>query len=79
MLGLVAPYDHVKNDASCSLRPETATRNMARAIPASVMVCPFLLPGRVVCLSSWNRGTVGTVACRESARGKRWSQGSRPE
>ena len=26
----------VKNDASCSRRPLTATRNMARAIPASV-------------------------------------------
>jgi hypothetical protein len=26
----------VKNDGSCSLRPETATRNMARAIPPSV-------------------------------------------
>ena len=26
----------VKNDASCSRRPDTATRNMARAIPASV-------------------------------------------
>jgi integrase len=26
----------VKNDASCSLRPETATRNMARAMPPSV-------------------------------------------
>jgi integrase len=26
----------VKNDASSSLRPDTATRNMARAIPASV-------------------------------------------
>jgi hypothetical protein len=27
----------VKNDASCSLRPDTATRNMARAIPLSVL------------------------------------------
>src|SRR5215213_2206708 len=26
----------VKNDASCSRRPDTATRNMARAIPPSV-------------------------------------------
>jgi hypothetical protein len=26
----------VKNDASCSLRPDTATRNIARAIPPSV-------------------------------------------
>jgi hypothetical protein len=26
----------VKNDASCSLRPDTATRNMARAMPPSV-------------------------------------------
>jgi hypothetical protein len=26
----------VTNDGSCSLRPETATRNMARAIPLSV-------------------------------------------
>src|SRR5215218_2927416 len=26
----------VKNDASCSRRPDTATRNTARAIPASV-------------------------------------------
>jgi hypothetical protein len=25
----------VKNDASCSRRPDTATRNMARAIPLS--------------------------------------------
>src|SRR5215217_7589395 len=58
----------VKNEASCFRRPDTATRNMARAIPpsvcrssgssvrlpakltlASVMVCPFLLPGRAVC------------------------------
>ena len=28
----------VKNDASCSLRPDTATRNMARAMPPSVKV-----------------------------------------
>jgi hypothetical protein len=26
----------------------------------------------------WTRGTVDTVACRESTRGKRWSQRSRP-
>jgi hypothetical protein len=26
----------VKNDASCSRLPETATRNMARAMPSSV-------------------------------------------
>ena len=26
----------VKNDASCSRRPDTATRNMARAMPPSV-------------------------------------------
>ncbi|HEX2288850.1 MAG TPA: hypothetical protein VHH53_01305 [Pseudonocardiaceae bacterium] len=26
----------MKNDASCSRRPDTATRNMARAIPDSV-------------------------------------------
>jgi hypothetical protein len=26
----------VKNDGSCSRRPETATRNMARAMPLSV-------------------------------------------
>ena len=36
MLGLVPPDDHGENDASWSLRPDTATRNMARAIPASV-------------------------------------------
>src|SRR4029453_13925069 len=36
VLGLVAPHDHVKNDASCSRRPDTATRNMARAMPPSV-------------------------------------------
>jgi hypothetical protein len=36
VLGLVAPDDHVKNEGSCSLRFDTATRNLARAIPASV-------------------------------------------
>jgi hypothetical protein len=36
MLGLVPPTITVKNDASCSRRPDTATRNMARAMPPSV-------------------------------------------
>jgi hypothetical protein len=36
MLGLVAQTMMVKNDASCSRRPDTATRNIARAMPASV-------------------------------------------
>ena len=36
VLGLVAHTSTVKNDASCSLRPDTATRNLARAIPPSV-------------------------------------------
>src|SRR5215216_3244194 len=33
-------------------------------------------PGGLPC--PWNRGTVDTVACRKAARGKRWSQRSRP-
>src|SRR5512132_3286198 len=33
-------------------------------------------PGGLSC--PWNRGTVDTVACRESTRGKRQSQRSRP-
>jgi hypothetical protein len=36
MLGLVAPQMTVKNDGSCSRRPDTATRNIARAMPPSV-------------------------------------------
>jgi hypothetical protein len=32
VLGLVATHDQVKNDATRSRRPDTATRNMARAI-----------------------------------------------
>ena len=40
--------------------------------------CPFLLPGRAVCPSSWNRGPVDAVACRGTTRGKWWSQRSRP-
>jgi hypothetical protein len=36
MLGLVAPHITVKNDGSCSRRPDTATRNTAQAIPLSV-------------------------------------------
>lgn len=43
----------------------------AKLTAASVMVCPFLLPGRAVCPSSWNRGPVDAVACQETARGKR--------
>jgi hypothetical protein len=86
----------VKNDGSCSRRPDTATRNLVRAIPpsvertsgssvrlpakltlASVMVLPPVAwPGGLPC--PWNRGTVDTVACRESTRGKRRSQRSRP-
>jgi hypothetical protein len=34
-------------------------------------------PGGLPC--PWNRGTVDSVACRESPRGKRWSQRSRPD
>src|SRR5215218_8079128 len=87
----------VKNDASCSRRPDTATRNTARAIPpsvcrssgssvrlpakltlASVMTLPSWIawPGGLPC--PWNRGTVDTVACQQSPRGKRLSQRSRP-
>src|SRR5215208_7120577 len=33
-------------------------------------------PGGLPC--PWNRGTVDTVACQETAGGKRWSQRSRP-
>src|SRR5215211_7437788 len=33
-------------------------------------------PGGLPC--PWTRGTVDTVACRKAARGKRWSQRSRP-
>jgi Transposase IS116/IS110/IS902 family len=51
----------------CLMRGQPAARSWS---------CPFLLPGRAVC--PWNRGTVDTVACRETARGKRWSQRSRP-
>jgi hypothetical protein len=36
MLSLVRQTITVKNDASCSRRPDTATRNMARATPLSV-------------------------------------------
>src|SRR5215217_4378888 len=36
---------------------------------------PGAWPGGLPC--PWNRGTVDTVACRESTRGKRWSQRSR--
>src|SRR5215211_5393684 len=41
------------------------------ALPLSVA-----WPGGLPC--PWTRGTVDTVACRETARGKRWSQRSRP-
>jgi hypothetical protein len=37
---------------------------------------PVAWPDGLPC--PWNRGTVDTVACRETARGKRWSQRSRP-
>jgi hypothetical protein len=40
--------------------------------------CWIRLPGRTVCPSSWNRGPVDAVACREATRGKRWSQRTRP-
>jgi hypothetical protein len=36
VLGLVPPHDHGEERRPCSRRPDTATRNMARAIPASV-------------------------------------------
>jgi hypothetical protein len=36
MLSLVRQTITVKNDASCSRRPDTATRNIARAMPPSV-------------------------------------------
>jgi hypothetical protein len=86
----------VKNDASCSRRPDTATRNTARAIPpsvcrssgSSVRLPAKLMLGSVMVCPSWclagrsalplEPGTVDAVACRESARGKRWSQRSRP-
>jgi hypothetical protein len=50
----------------------------AKLTPAWVMVLPLPVawPGGLPC--PWNRGTVDTVACRESARGKRRSQRSRP-
>jgi hypothetical protein len=38
---------------------------------------PDAWPGGLPC--PWNRGTVDTVACRETTRGKRWSQRSRPD
>jgi hypothetical protein len=50
----------------------------AKLTLASVMVHPFLLPGRVVCPAPGPRGTVDTVACHQATRGKRWSQRSRP-
>jgi hypothetical protein len=56
----------------------SSVRLPAKLTAASVMVCPFLLPGRAVCPSSWNRGPVDTVACRKAARGKQRSQRSRP-
>ena len=41
------------------------------------MVLPSVAwPGGLPC--PWNRGTVDTVACRETTRGKRQSQRSRP-
>src|SRR5512133_253811 len=41
-----------------------------------VLPLPGAWPGGLPC--PWNRGTVDTVACRESTRGKRQSQRSRP-
>jgi len=41
-------------------------------------VCPFLNAWPVGLPCAWTRGTVATVACRKSTRGKRYSQRSRP-
>ena len=41
-------------------------------------VCPFLNAWPVGLPCPWTRGTVATVACRKSTRGKRYSQRSRP-
>src|SRR5215207_5421475 len=41
-----------------------------------VLPLPGAWPGGLPC--PWNRGTVDAVACRETIRGKRWSQRSRP-
>src|SRR5215203_1960490 len=41
-----------------------------------VLPLPVAWPGGLPC--PWNRGTVDAVACRETARGKRRSQRSRP-
>jgi hypothetical protein len=38
----------------------------------------LLMPGRAVCPALGPRGTVDTVACHQSTRGKRWSQRRRP-
>ena len=86
----------VKNDASCSRRPDTATRTwpgrsrlgvadlgvvgeVAGKAHAGLGHDAALLnawPGGLPC--PWNRGTVNTVACQQSPRGKRRSQRSRP-
>jgi len=50
----------------------------AKLMAASVMTLPSWIawPGGLPC--PWNLGTVDTVACQETAGGKRWSQRSRP-
>jgi hypothetical protein len=56
----------------------SSVRLPAKLTAASVMVLPLsgAWPDGLPC--PWNRGTVDTVACHQAARGKRWSQRSRP-
>src|SRR5215211_6707067 len=68
----------VKNDASCSRRPDTATRNMVRAIPLSVWRTSgssMRLPAKLTLASVMTLppGLPGRAVCPALGPGGRWT------